>query len=297
MDTNTPPPMTIAQWHALPAKHRPTTVTITNQTIPRRCFRRQRKIISITLLNATHVADNAFDGCRDLHTVDAPQVTSIGKEAFWECSKLETVTLTALTTAGPRAFWACASIATISLPNLPTVPMWIFAYCHNLRIANLPMATQIDEWAFAGCVKLQPPTFMATVHKIGTGAFQECQMFQTLDMQHLNHLGTATFAGCTNLHEVFMPTITPGCAHPHAFISCPAIRLIQTTASFQLTTPLIIHSTRRMGKVERNFWTRRTHRAATTNIAKTLALAFNRLENPALPPELVSEIMSFLRRH
>jgi hypothetical protein len=294
----TPPPITIAQWHALPAKHRPTTVTFTDQIISSHPFYRHSHLVSITLLNATHIGPNAFVACVKLHTLIAPLVTSVDERAFSGCAKLQTVVLPALATAGPNMFWGCTAIAAISLPHLTIVPEGMFAYCRNLRVADLPNVTRVSDWAFNECVKLQPPTFMATVEGINYSAFHNCQAFQGLDMQHLKFLGFAAFEACHNLHEIFMPGTFY--ANPYAFQACKAIRLIQTTASFKFNTaatPLIIR--RRIGNVERNFWTRRTHRAATphvANIAKTLALTFNRIEN-APPPDLISEIISFLRRH
>jgi hypothetical protein len=302
MPANTPP-MTVADFKAIPVRLRPTTITITDQIIPVGCFFGHYALISATFLNATHIGECAFEECWRLCTVVAPQVTSVDPRAFCFCPKLDTIILPALTTAGPDLFLACTSLPTISLPNLSTVPSGMFTSCSNLRVANLPMVTIVKMCAFAHCHKLNPPTFLATVKEIEVVAFRDCHAFQALDMPHLKRLSYAAFAGCTNLHEVFMPTTTPFYANPFAFEDCTAIRLVQTTAPFQFTTttPLIINSTRRpMGKVERNFWTRRTHRAATTavaNIAITLALAFVRLGYPAPPPELVPVILSFLPRH
>ena len=107
-----------------------------------------------------YIADNAFEGCQHLLSVEIPKsVSYIGEYAFEGCEKLHTVVFkeeSKLTTLAKGLFANCEKLESIVLPDgLVTIGEWCFFQCENLINIQMPKTvTTISEFAFAKCFKL-----------------------------------------------------------------------------------------------------------------------------------------------
>ena len=84
----------------------------------------------------TEIADNAFEHCMHLVSVEIPDgVTKIGNMAFHHSFKLTSVTMPdSVTSIGEYAFLFCQSLQSMHIPqNLEFVGMDAFFYCDKLR--------------------------------------------------------------------------------------------------------------------------------------------------------------------
>ena len=108
------------------------------------------------------IADDAFNGCVQLTTVQLPKnLKHIGARTFKDCKKLSTIILpTSLQSIGEEAFSGCLLLRPGELPaNLKAIENGTFRDCHALTAITLPsMLTRIGDEAFDGCSKLSEIT-------------------------------------------------------------------------------------------------------------------------------------------
>ena len=84
----------------------------------------------------TEIADNAFEHCMHLISVQIPDsVTKIGNFAFTHCTQLKSVIMPdSVTSIGEYAFLFCQNLQSMHIPqNLEFVGKNAFSYCDKLR--------------------------------------------------------------------------------------------------------------------------------------------------------------------
>lgn len=184
----------------------------------------------------TSIGVSAFAGLRSeiTHLTVGNRVRSIGASAFANCATLETVSLSeSVTFIDTAAFLRCTSLESVNIPDgVNTIPDDCFAYCSSLKSINLNNVTTIGKGAFRSCSSLTELTIPDGVEVIGMSVFEECKSLATVKIgsgisrlpqdafqrcsalenvefspeSKLNELGTASFAYCTNLKSITLPS-------------------------------------------------------------------------------------------
>ncbi len=114
----------------------------------------------------TNIADNTFEGCRKLTSIEIPtSVTSIGRYTFTGCERLNSITIpNSVTSIGDYAFEECIKLSSITIPNsVAEIGEWVFRGIESLKkITNL---SQVD-------IDLKKQ-----IEGKGTSAFMACPEF------------------------------------------------------------------------------------------------------------------------
>lgn len=116
------------------------------------------------------IAPWSFTDCKNLKTIDMPDVEAIGADAFMGCKKLRSVTI-----ADPvreligASFANCTSLEKVKLPKrLRTIGDRCFFGCTELEDINFPEDLEsIGEQAFYACVSLKEIVLPASLRTIG----------------------------------------------------------------------------------------------------------------------------------
>ena len=137
---------------------------------------------NIDLSHVTNMGGRAFQGCRNLKSVNISNLKVIPDSAFYSCSALQSVDARRATTIGSSAFSGCSSLATV----------------------NLSKAEEIGDYAFSGC-KLQEIN-LPNVTNLGTSAFSNNKAATSIELSDkLTAIGSAAFYGCTAVEHLTLP--------------------------------------------------------------------------------------------
>lgn len=165
----------------------------------------------------TEVGRYAFHYCKNLTTVDLPNVTTLNSFAFNFCTALNSVNLPNLETVSYSAFESAGTnTLEISLPKVTTVhtkgfwksnivsldlPLyegaeadtWVFRECENLTEVNLPKLSYVSDYAFAYSSALTEVNLpSATI--IDTYAFYTCESLTKVDLGNAEKIYTEAFS-------------------------------------------------------------------------------------------------------
>lgn len=112
--------------------------------LPQGVFAGKEKLKSVILPEMEAIADDMFNNCRNLTTVNVPEsVSAVGSRAFKGCASLKTITLTGVNTIGAEAFSGCSDMTSIFLNARAAAPARVSAPARD-RSAG------IDPAAFDG---------------------------------------------------------------------------------------------------------------------------------------------------
>lgn len=141
-------------------------------------------LASVTIENATSIADHAFSGCSGLTSINIPtSVTSIGKAAFKDCSGLSKAMVipSNVTEIADETFMGCSSLPSVRLTS---------------------NVTSIGNHAFDGCKAFTSFAFTPKITSIGNSAFRNCSGLTSITLQSkVAQLGDYAFADCENLEK------------------------------------------------------------------------------------------------
>lgn len=186
------------------------------------------------------ISDYAFYNCHSLRKIELPNgVTKLGKYAFRYCYALSDLKIPGVTTLDQYALANCTSLATVELnDNMATINNYAF-YGAGLTSIKLPSSFAIKSLTATGstgsvgifynCAQLASVTIPEGIEKLGYNMFYGCTALQTIDVpatvkefgqgvfrnsgltsfefKHENPaLATYTFAGCTELRTVILPS-------------------------------------------------------------------------------------------
>lgn len=84
----------------------------------------------------TKIYHNAFNGCKNLTTVNISNVTKIGINAFQNCISLKHIDLTNVIKIGEWAFFNCKNLNIINITNVIDYHFGVFRGCDNLSYIN-----------------------------------------------------------------------------------------------------------------------------------------------------------------
>ena len=183
-------------------------------------------IKQVEFLNCNFVtlADNLFNGCTSLTTINLPDsVKSIGNTAFQSCSSLTTINLpSSLKSIGDNAFNGCTLLTTINLPD---------------------GVTSIGISAFNGCSSLTTINLPDGVTSIGNDVFYNCSSLVTINLpDSVTSIGNTTFFRCTSLTTINLPSSLKSIGN--AFSTCPSLKYVILDDNFNCNNLNLSTSTR-----------------------------------------------------
>lgn len=134
----------------------------------------QRTITEFKDDRVTVLGRYAFRGCRELETIDLPNLADIwGKYIFADCTSLKSVSFPKLKTwrQTTNLFYGCTKLESVSLPLYTQVMNEWFRGCSSLKDVHMPKATIVGERGFDSCTALKYVD-LPMVTSIGRFGFQ-----------------------------------------------------------------------------------------------------------------------------
>lgn len=104
-------------------------------------------------MSVTNLGGYALCGCKDLISVEFPNVTKVGESAFAGCRSLAVLQMARVTSIGKDGFKDCRSLTRLSFPQLTAVNS-SFSGCRALERIDCGKSLTIAEKAFSGCENL-----------------------------------------------------------------------------------------------------------------------------------------------
>ena len=174
---------------------------------------------------ADATTDNAFRDCKLLNSVLAPGCREFGYKVFSECCSLQCVyasggavnVFSGDTNFGQYLFQGCINPAEVTVSEVPSP---------RSELNGLTQQDRTRELA-PGCLSstgiytlVLPKHFVA----IGAHACDSCRLLNSVDLRNtmIEEIPEFTFAHCTSLREVFLPT-TLHTIRVKAFMNCAAL--------------------------------------------------------------------------
>lgn len=160
------------------------------------------------------IGEEAFAGCTNLETVDAPTTLGdVGKRAFQGCTKLKSLALGSNSAIiFESAFEGCTSL-------------------ENIQITGTTVSIYAN--AFKGCTSLTSVTLPKYLRKIGDNAFENCTSLEEIKLpKEIESFGDNVFAGCTNLKKITYNGKSTDWA------TCPAKDKIPANVAVEFAVPL-----------------------------------------------------------
>ncbi len=155
------------------------------------------------------IGDFAFQGCRNLKSINMFGTKHVEQCSFQGCTSLTTVMTTGsegtLTRIHPNGFDGCTLLSTIDLGNIREIDAYGFVNCSSLGETNLSNVTVVGINAFDGCANLDIPkgTDIPNLETISDYAFAKCAKLGTntdIVINKAKTIGDYAFSGCSALH-------------------------------------------------------------------------------------------------
>lgn len=149
------------------------------KTIPQYAFYSCKNLTTIDLPNVTDIDDYAFENCYVLTTVNLPSARFIKKNVFKSCKMLKNLDLPSLNSFGSSAANGCTQLATINMPVAQYIYANAFYNCNALTTINLPELFTADIMSFYNCSALTTIN-TSKLKKIEGSAFANCYSLKTV---------------------------------------------------------------------------------------------------------------------
>lgn len=183
--------------------------------------------------------ESAFENCTALRSVDVSAMNAINKEwqrcVFRGCSALESMQVPGgILKLEEWLFQGCTSLTNISLPlSLNSIEYGALSGTGITEIVIPKKVTLIDNDAFSGSA-LREVSFLCPGDQLTMGgAFQDCAFLETVNLpEGLNYLAPSTFAGCTALKEIHVPSSVGG-IDCFAFEDCTSLEILHLPAGLE----------------------------------------------------------------
>ena len=160
------------------------------------------------------IGEEAFAGCTNLETVDAPTTLGdVGKRAFQGCTKLKSLALGSNSShIYESAFEGCTSLKSIEITGT---------------------MVYIDGTAFKGCTNLTSVILPKYLEEMGNNVFEGCTSLEEITLpKDIREFGDNVFAGCTNLKKITYK------GKPTDWENCPAKEKIPANVKVEFAVPL-----------------------------------------------------------
>lgn len=150
------------------------------------------------------VGESAFEGCKNLTSVNLDNMIIIGKNAFKDCTSLTEIPIKFGTNIGEGAFMN-TGLTSISLPFCNAVPDNAF-YGSKAETISVPKAKSVGENAFSG-TNLKNVDLSSVEQFIGKSNFVNCTSLKTLDIPNSTNIPTFTFDedAVSNMTSIYAP--------------------------------------------------------------------------------------------
>jgi hypothetical protein len=287
------------------------------------------------LLNSlTAILDYAFRGCTNLKVIILPaSLRTIGYGAFNGCTRITQIALPdSLEMLLPGVFEGCTGLTHVVVPKeTKTLPSEMFMGCTGLTRVILPeQLVVIESHAFMECARLAQVTLPAHITDIQYRAFEGCTAMTQLSLpKSLQTINDWAFTGCTSLtailaacklHARTLCDAFPSVLKNLTFFTAPCLDMDVGADVFRLHifAPNLKFASRCLCTVykaggirnasapepltlaEEQFWSIKYHTACVIATAPVHASLLMMLRvcactDPALPDELVVEVMTFVR--
>jgi len=160
-------------------------------------------------IQITSIANNAFQNCENLQTIELPEgLQTIGAWAFAESGLTQIQIPDSVSEIGENAFINCVALEKVKLPwELIEISTRCFFGCTGLIELNLPQGLQkIGDWAFAYTPFMTLELTDATITEIGVGAFANCEHLVSVKLpSSVKVVKEGAFQYCTNLTSLVIP--------------------------------------------------------------------------------------------
>ena len=183
--------------------------------------------------------DSLFKNNQNLKRVTLPTndyFYEIGKEAFAGCTNLETVDApTTLGDVGERAFQGCKALKSLALGSHSAhIYESVFEGCTSLESIQITgTMVYIEDTAFKGCTDLTSVTLPKYLEKMGNNVFEGCTSLEEITLpKDIREFGDNVFAGCTNLKKIIYNGKSTDWAN------CPAKEKIPANVKVEFAVPL-----------------------------------------------------------
>lgn len=94
-------------------------------------------LVACDLPNCTTIANNTFQHCSNLMSINIPNVLEIPSYTFYCCKNLLDVNVENCTIIGSNAFYSCSMLSNINLPNCSIIQSGAFARATNLSAMTI----------------------------------------------------------------------------------------------------------------------------------------------------------------
>lgn len=160
-------------------------------------------------IQITSIANNAFQNCENLQTIELPEgLQTIGAWAFAESSLTEIEIPHTVSEIGENAFINCVSLKKVRLPkDLTEIKTCCFFGCTGLEQFNLPQGLQrIGDWALAYTPFMTLELTDAAITEIGAGAFAGCENLVSVKLPScVKVVKAGAFQHCEKLALLVIP--------------------------------------------------------------------------------------------
>ena len=237
--------------------------------IPKGCFANS-KLQAVSLGSVTKIGRGAFQKCRNLVSIDAPNVESVGTLSFDGCWKLVKVNVAKMTKLGRGAFQDCRALISFTVPaGVKQLPHHAFLGCQNMTklVIDAPVDTIPDEFlhGMPSLKELHVPSTVKQCNHDGFDDAVEVQLNRVSDYcpagdsyevpRYVNFVGDEVLKGCSgiknirvhakvkrigteafaNMKDLSNVTFNEPSAlvhiHDHAMADCPSLVTIQLPRS------------------------------------------------------------------
>ena len=147
---------------------------------------------------ASFVASNAFNGNKNIKTVNLPYATTVYNNAFNGCSSLSQVSLPVCSYIRNNAFEYCTSLSQVSLPMCSKIDSYAFQNCSSMTQINLPVCSYIGVGAFWGC-RLLAQVSLPVCSYISIYTFYMCRSLSQVSLPMCNTIEGNAFQNCSSL--------------------------------------------------------------------------------------------------
>lgn len=184
------------------------------------------------------VAEGAFAGSQLATLVIPANVVSVADAAFAGCTNLQSVEIIGQPELGNSVFASCTALKSVSMPQGGTLPDDALRGCAALEsVIGADGLTSIGNGAMSGCVSLQSFDFGSNLTSIGSNAFEgaalvsvdltqatslqsigsmafaQMPMLETVNLGHARKVGDGVLLGCQSLQSVTLPQTVDSLPH------------------------------------------------------------------------------------
>lgn len=205
---------------------------------------RNIKDINFSILsNLTSIGNNTFTYTK-VSEVKSSFLTTIGTSAFSECKDLISIDIPNVDNLGTNVFEDCKNLISVTLcSSLSQIPNYTFQSCTNLKeldLSYLSNCTQIGTNSMKDCYKLSTVLLPSATISLGTSCFQNNYNLSSIDIENITTFGASAFYGCSNLTSVTLNSsltlIPQSCFSAAGLISLEIPSTVVSISNFALST-------------------------------------------------------------